>query len=429
MGARTTPKAPTCGRRRLCAHTLTRSMRHAPRLMRASRHVGRPVGDRDHALRPYQTAAVAAVAAHWRVGRRRVLVCLPTGAGKTTVAAAAIAAALPPGSSALAFVHTRTLLQQTRARLGAGGVRVVTIQATLRAGKLPAGCVPAVVFIDEAHHMGSRAWSRLLALLPAGVLVLGCTATPVRADGTAMGRAGAGFDAIVSTAPYSLLRKHGWLAPCDVVRPQSGTDAASAYLAHGAGRPGVLFAPSIARCEAAVRALQARGVRAAAITALTPARARRAAFAAFDRGDLDLLASPMALSEGFDAPRAAVCVLDRTCVHHGVYLQTAGRVLRPHPSKHAGAPALLIDLHGASERHGHPLADRTYHLDGEPIRLEQAPSQRAPRRPHAPHATAARPAAPRRAPPRTAAHRAGQVVGAYMAAAREWLGALWGWAP
>jgi superfamily II DNA or RNA helicase len=388
------------------------------------------VGDLEHALRPYQTSAVAAVVGHWHAGRRRVLCCLATGAGKTTVAAAAIAAALPPGATALAFVHTRTLLQQTRARLGAGGVRVVTIQATLRAGKLPAGCVPSVVFIDEAHHMGSRAWSRLLALLPPTCLILGCTATPVRADGTAMGRAGAGFDAIVSTAPYSLLRQHGWLAPCDVVRPQPGMSAASAYLVHGAGRPGVLFAPSIERCDAAVATLRAHGVRAASITAKTPARARRAAFAAFDAGTIDVLASPMALSEGFDAPRAAVCVLDRTCVHHGVYLQTAGRVLRPHPTKDpaaGGTPAVLIDLHGASERHGHPLADRTYHLDGEPIRLA-GPAPRTPRRPHAPHATAARPGV-HRAPPRTAAHRAGQVVGAYVAAAQRWLGALWGWAP
>jgi len=377
-------------------------------------------------LRPYQAAAVAAAQRHWAGRARRVVVALPTGAGKTVVAGAALTAA--GARHAVAFVHTRTLLEQTRARLP--GVHVMTVQAALRAGR-PITPAPDVVFIDEVHHIASAAWSRLLCLLPPDVRIIGCTATPVRADGTALGRAGAGFDALVATAPYSHLLQHGWLAPCDVVRPPAGTDPVAAYLQHGRGaaapygwRPGVLFAPSIARCMAAVAALGRAGVRAAAITAATPARARRAAFAAFERRELDLLASPMALSEGFDAPRAQVCILDRPCVHHGVYIQTAGRILRPDPSKHAGASALLVDLHGASLRHGHPLADRTYHLEGEPIRLAQ-PARGAIRAPVA--ARGAR-LTPRPRPP---AYQAGAAIGATIAAAARGLWAAWGrlWAP
>jgi superfamily II DNA or RNA helicase len=365
------------------------------------------------ALRPYQSAALAATMDHWESGRRRVVCALPTGAGKTTVAAACLEAARAR-RPALALVHTRTLLAQTRRRLGPGVV-VRTIQAVLRAG---VRLEHDVVFLDECHHLASRSWVRVLSLLPPGVRIIGCTATPARADGAALGTDGAGFDALVSTAPYSTLLRLGHLAPCRVVRPPADTlSAAAAYLQFGERRPGILFAPSIAACETAATALRSAGVRAATITAATGARARRAAFAAYEAGALDVLASPMALSEGFDSPRAAVCVLDRTCVHHGVYLQTAGRILRPHASKDplaGGRPAVLIDMHGASERHGHPLADRQYSLKGDPIRLEgpAAPAP-APARSDAPRLAARRqpsPARPRRAPVEQAGFRAGSAL-------------------
>jgi superfamily II DNA or RNA helicase len=327
------------------------------------------------ALRSYQAAAVASVRAHWSAGRRRVVCCLPTGAGKTVVATALLAGATRP----LALVHTRTLATQTRRRCP--GVRVLTIQSALAGAARRDGTVLAalaaadVVFVDECHHLASASWVRVLSLLSPTARIVGCTATPVRADGTALGTGGAGFDAMVATAPYSALLRAGHLAAVTVVATP-GMAPAAAYLAHGraaAGgwRPGILFAPTIAECTAAVATLSAAGVRAASIDATTPGRARAAAFAAYEAGEIDLLASPMALSEGFDSPRAAVCVLDRACAHVGTYMQMAGRVLRPHPSKDpasGGAPALVLDCRGASELHGSPTDDRVYSLEGEGIR-------------------------------------------------------------
>lgn len=321
-------------------------------------------------LRPYQTAAIAAVVARWARGQLRQCVALPTGAGKTVVATPLLALARP--GRALALVHTRTLLEQTRRRIPFA--RCETIQAVLARGR-PLHDVD-VVFVDECHHTPSSTWSRVLTLLPPGARLVGCTATPTRADGTALGTC---FDGIVTTATYTELLAGGYLAPCRVLRPPTALAPAAAYLAHGAGRPGVIFAPTVAACEGAVQALQLAGVRAAVICGTTPDRERARAFTAYEAGRLDVLASPMALSEGFDSPRAAVCVLDRQCEHVGVYLQTAGRVLRPHPTKTAAHPAVLVDLRGASVRHGSPLDDRTYHLEGAPIRRATAPGA-APRR-------------------------------------------------
>jgi hypothetical protein len=63
-------------------------------------------------LRPYQAAALTA----WRTNRRRGLVVLPTGSGKTPIALAAMAATRTP---ALCLVPTRALLAQWIASLGA----------------------------------------------------------------------------------------------------------------------------------------------------------------------------------------------------------------------------------------------------------------------------------------------------------------------
>jgi superfamily II DNA or RNA helicase len=359
-----------------------------------------------------------------------VCVVAPTGAGKTTIAAAALQGARSP----LALVHTRTLRDQARRRLGPH-VRVLTIQGALRRGVSLAS--HDVIFVDECHHLGSRSWVRVLGLLAPTALVLGCTATPQRADGTALGVGGAGFDALVATASYSELLRAGHLAPCRVVSAERFRgDPAGAYLARGGGRPGIVFTPTTAAARVCVTALTGAGVRAAAITAATSDRIRQQAFAAYDRGELDVLVSPMALSEGFDSPRAAVCVLDRSCDHVGTYLQTAGRVLRPHPTKGPGGdgPALVLDLRGAAARHGSPTDDRTYSLEGAGI-ASVAPAPGARRRPGAPavasarQTTAARPCRGerRRADGVTAgelAHEAGAVVGGALAGVGR---ALAGW--
>lgn len=304
--------------------------------------------------RPYQAYTRDRVCDHWRQGKRRVCVAIPTGGGKTFTAGLCLQGA----SSPLAIVHTRTLLDQTRARLP--HVRVMTVQAAVR---LPVGALAGHdrIFEDEAHHLASGRWATVRARYHPAALIVGATATPQRADGTPLTGL---YDRLVAPVGYQELLRAGQLAPCDVVPCERYAGApAAAYLQHGLGRPGILFAPTIEACRASVATLQAAGYRAAPIDASVPATQRRATLAAYELGELDVLASPAALSEGFDSPRAAVCVLDRECEHLGTYLQTVNRVTRPYPGKRA----LLLDCRGAAVRHGHPLEDREYSLDGSGI--------------------------------------------------------------
>lgn len=136
-------------------------------------------------LRWYQRAALGA----WRDAGDRGVIALPTGAGKTLVALAAIAAL---GVSALILVPTRVLLDQwirsleaawphAVGRLGDGEYRVAPVTiATYASGVRWAPRIGdrfGLVIVDEAHHVGAWCPSEILEMLVAPSR-LGLTATP-----------------------------------------------------------------------------------------------------------------------------------------------------------------------------------------------------------------------------------------------------------
>lgn len=141
-------------------------------------------------LRPYQVAALDA----WTLAGRRGVVVLPTGAGKTRVAVAAIAAA---GCSAICLVPTRVLLAQWRVTLGRElgamvgvlgdgerDLRAVTVATFESAWRHMAsiGNRFEMLVADEAHHFGSGVRNEALEMCTAA-LRLGLTATPPAGEG------------------------------------------------------------------------------------------------------------------------------------------------------------------------------------------------------------------------------------------------------
>ncbi len=138
-------------------------------------------------LRPYQDAALGA----WAVARRRGVVVLPTGAGKTRLAIGAIARARAP---AICLVPTRVLLEQWRreiARVYSGPVgclgdgsaeiapiTVSTFESAYR--RMPEiGDRFGLLVVDEAHHFGQGQRDEALEMCTASAR-LGLTATPPR---------------------------------------------------------------------------------------------------------------------------------------------------------------------------------------------------------------------------------------------------------
>lgn len=148
---------------------------------------------REHApraLRPYQQAALAA----WESARRRGVVVLPTGAGKSYVALRAILAC---ARDALVLAPTIELVQQwagdLAARLGTevgqyGGGEKRLLPVTVMTYDSAVLVMPhygdrfGLLVCDECHHVpaGATAVAVAQCLAP---FRLGLTATPERADG------------------------------------------------------------------------------------------------------------------------------------------------------------------------------------------------------------------------------------------------------
>ncbi|MGH1502808.1 MAG: DEAD/DEAH box helicase [Acidimicrobiales bacterium] len=329
--------------------------------------------------RPYQTQAVADCRAAFVAGAQAVLLQLPTGAGKTFVAGMVVEESEARGLRVLVLAQRRELVTQLASRLpgpvgvvmaGCKGHPAARVQVgsvdTINAREVPKDI--GLILIDEAHHATCESIRNIIEACP-GAYILGLTATPQRADGAAMGDV---FDTLVTGPSIRDLMTLGVLVECDVVAASPGRslarDPVEGWLEFAGDRPGFIFAPTIPDSKRWCLGLLQNGINAAHIDGGTPHRERDEIIHHFRSGAIDVLSSVYIFTEGFDAPRAEVCMLARGCGNPGTFLQMVGRVLRSSPGKER---ALLIDLKGVVHEHGLPSDDRVWSLEGTASRLSK----------------------------------------------------------
>lgn len=352
-------------------------------------------------LRDYQRSAVAAVREAWATGTRRPAVVLPTGAGKTIVFSDLMTGGGRPPGRGLVIAHRDELIEQAVAKIRsvAAGARVGVVKGnrdevgadyvvgsiqTLRhPGRRERVRNVGLIVVDECHH--ATAPSYLAVLEHYGAIVgdttngrsavaVGFTATMSRGDGVGLGQV---WEEIVYEATISDMIGRGWLVEprgvrvdvedlnLDQVRRSRGDyqDGAlgaaladsmapkrivEAWAEHAAGRPTILFSPTVEFARIMSEEFAAAGVSARLVHGMMPAEDRRRALAEFKAGDVTVLCNCMVLTEGTDLPLASCCVVARPTTHAGLYIQMIGRVLRPFPGK---VDALVLDVAGASKRH------------------------------------------------------------------------------
>jgi superfamily II DNA or RNA helicase len=358
-------------------------------------------------LRPYQIEAIDGLRVLIRSGRRRLVLVMPTGGGKTVVASAMIQSAIARGTRCLFLAHRRELIDQTVEKLARFGIKAGVIMANdpRRDDYLPAQVAsvqtlarrldrkpPAgLIIVDECHHAASETYRKIVDAYPDAV-VIGLTATPWRSD--RIGLADIYETSLLATTPAELIRG-GALVDYDAfaydapdlhqVKVTAGDfnqkDLALAcntqvlvgsvvreYLTHANGRRAILFPVNIEHSQALVAELRAAGVVAEHIDCNTPSEPRNEAMRRFRSGDLMVLASVGVLTEGFDAPAAEVCILARPTKSLSLHLQMIGRVLRPSPET-GKQRALIHDHAGNLLRHGLPDDVRDYSLTATPAKV------------------------------------------------------------
>jgi superfamily II DNA or RNA helicase len=244
----------------------------------------------------------------------------------------------------------------------ASGARIVvaSVQTIAARGGLP----PATMVLhDECHHVVAKMFHDVYAAYP-NAIHIGFTATPIRADGKSLGSV---FDEMIEVSSVRELTALGFLTPSEVrclgePTRDLAVDPVAAYQQYTPGRPAVVFAASVEHARSLVPSFAAAGYRPACVDGEMPSEQRDAVLARFAVGGLDVITNCFVLTEGFDAPRAEVCVLARSPNHIGTYLQMVGRVLRVAAGKKI---ATVLDLRGSAVEHGLPDEDRRWSLDGE----------------------------------------------------------------
>src|SRR6185436_8257167 len=131
--------------------------------------------------------------------------------------------------------------------------------------------------------------------------------------------------------------------------------------------PGVIYTAGVRHANNVAASFRAAGINARAVSGETPKRELAETLAAFERGEVDVLCNAMLLAEGWNSPRATICMHLAPTASRRVYQQRVGRVTRRSPGKEAG---LVIDfVHPATTSDEtivtlHSLLDRDVYRGG-----------------------------------------------------------------
>jgi superfamily II DNA or RNA helicase len=306
-----------------------------------------------------------------------MLVCLPTGAGKTVVFAQLARLARRP---VLVLAHREELLTQAHDKLVRAlgteahvaierGERRADLDARVtvcsvrslrpeRLARLMAGRAPGLVIYDECHHAAADDNRRVLNALGCfepeweGTLV-GFTATTARGDGQGLDGV---FDEIVYSRSLPEMIADGYLVPLRGFRVATGADltritgrgadlpeeelaeavdieernalVARAIQELARDRRTIAFCVTVAHAQHLRRALSTLGVRAGIVHGTMNGSTRAQVLSDFAAGKLHALCNVAVLTEGFDDPGVSCVAMARPTRSQALYAQCVGRGTR-----------------------------------------------------------------------------------------------------
>jgi hypothetical protein len=129
--------------------------------------------------------------------------------------------------------------------------------------------------------------------------------------------------------------------------------------------PGVVYAAGVRHAHNVAKAFQEAGLKAKAVSGETPKRELTRVLAAYERGEIDVLVNAQLLAEGWNSPRATVCMHLAPTASRRVYQQRVGRVTRRNPGKEAG---IVVDFVHPATTHDDPVVTLHSLLDRDVYR-------------------------------------------------------------
>jgi superfamily II DNA or RNA helicase len=346
----------------------------------------------------------------------------PTASGKTIAAAGFVEAARELG--VLILTHRRLLVSQFKRDLTTEGygdrfadpvldgsrpgrenpVTVQTYAWFARHGRELDRQAYHLVLCDEAHTaLGEKTSAAIRAFHEP--IFIGMTAT----EQLLAKQVSDVFPASVDDLPLADAARRGLIAPLRCLRvppaaainsvPIVGGDfdegalaaaldhqalnqaAASLYRERFGPTPGIVYAAGVAHAYNLAQEFRAAGLKAEAVSGRTPPAQLAETLAAYERGEINVLINAQLLAEGWNSPRATVCMHLAPTASRRVYQQRIGRIMRIHPRKEAG---VVVDFVAKGSTHNdrvvslHALLDADFYREG--ARVTPAPRRRQQRR-------------------------------------------------
>src|SRR5690242_18387342 len=140
---------------------------------------------------------------------------------------------------------------------------------------------------------------------------------------------------------------------------------ADLYKSRFNGVPGVVYAAGVRHAYNVAKAFKDVGLKARAVSGETPKRELARVLADYERGKIDVLVNAQLLAEGWNSPRATVCMHLAPTASRRIYQQRVGRVTRKHPGKEAG---IVVDFVHPATKHDDPVVTLHSLLDRDVYR-------------------------------------------------------------
>lgn len=356
-------------------------------------------------LRQYQVDSINDLRKAILKGHKRIVLQLATGGGKTTIASEMIRKANEKGKKCLFLADRIELVEQTSKRLDYEGIEHGIIMGNHERYKphsinqvcspqtLARRATPAadLVIIDECH-VAYGIHKKMMQAMP-NTIFIGLSATPFTKG---LGKL---YSNLVVGATTTKLTDEGYLVPVKVFapskpdltklrtvagdydekelfarvnKPKLVADIVDTWIKRGENRPTIGFAVNVLHSQALCEQFKDRGIRAAHIDSYMPTKLREQLVNDFKDGYIKVLFNVGILDKGFDYPEASCLIMARPTKSLMLYIQQAGRVLRPHPTKE---DAIILDHAGNTQAHGFVTDDLPQELD-DGTKRKVEPSQK-----------------------------------------------------
>lgn len=330
-------------------------------------------------LRPYQEEAATLLRRSFKKGNRRVILCAPTGAGKTVIFSDIAKKTADAGKRVLILTDRIELLKQGTGALSRIGLETEQIKAGQKLEKInyKASAFVAMVetfnrrlsnkvftsylgkidllIIDEAHKGNFR---KILDQFP-NTFTIGATATPI--SGSKAHPLNEYYSDIVENTSIPELIGDGYLvrsrtyAAAEKISASSlqvkrgeytdksqfsafdkkehYTDCVDKYRHFCQGKKALVFNINIEHSLKVLESFREAGIPSAHLDGETPERERNQILEDFNSGRILVLCNVGVLTTGYDEPSIECIILNRKTKSLPLYLQMVGRGSRLYPGK------------------------------------------------------------------------------------------------